>query len=625
MIHLDGPWFKDESGRTLFLRGVNLGGSSKVPMIPDGATFKSEGFFDHRNVSFVGRPFPLEEADEHFSRLRAWGFNTLRLLVTWEAVEHAGPGIYDQDYLAYLHAVVDRANKYGFWVFIDPHEDTWSRFSGGDGAPGWTFESVGMDVTKFRATGAAITHQMHGDPFPRMIWPTNNSKFASATMFTLFFAGNDFAPQTLIEGVPAQEYLQAHFIRSMAQVAEVVKDLPNVIGFSTLNEPSAGYIGVQDLNAHFGELQHGTSPTPWQSMLLAAGRPQQVDVLNRTVIGTRKIGKELVNPEGISVWLPGCKDIWQENGLWKINSEGEPELLRPDHFSRINGSSFDMLQRHYLPFLLGYAQEIRRVNPEFLIFIGNIPISKPPYIDPAQLDRIVFEDHWYDGLTLFTKRYTSWLGYDSLKDWVVLGPKAIQNAFNRALLAPKILAKERLHNAPVLMGETGIPFDLSNKKAYSTGDFTEQERAFDRVMRAIEANLLGYTLWNYTADNTNLHGDLWNDEDLSVFSRDQQSDPSDINSGGRALRAIVRPFPICTPGTPISIQFDYRSGDFEYQYNTDEASEGAAEFFVPAMHYANGVTVTASNGRIEMDLAHQRVIHTPQKPGKVTVRFKKRL
>jgi len=24
-----------------------------------------------------------------------------------------------------------------------------------------------------------------------------------------------------------------------------------------------------------------------------------------------------------------------------------------------------------------------------------------------------------------------------------------------------------------------------------------------------------YTLWNYTPDNTNLHGDLWNDEDLS--------------------------------------------------------------------------------------------------------------
>ena len=89
-IHTEGPWFQDDAGRTLLLRGVNLAGSSKVPFTPNGATHLLEGFFDHRNVSFVGRPFPLEEADEHFSRLRAWGLTTLRFLVTWEAIEHAG-------------------------------------------------------------------------------------------------------------------------------------------------------------------------------------------------------------------------------------------------------------------------------------------------------------------------------------------------------------------------------------------------------------------------------------------------------------------------------------------------------------------------------------------------------
>ncbi len=30
---------------------------------------------DHETVTFVGRPFPLEEAHEHFSRLRRWGFS----------------------------------------------------------------------------------------------------------------------------------------------------------------------------------------------------------------------------------------------------------------------------------------------------------------------------------------------------------------------------------------------------------------------------------------------------------------------------------------------------------------------------------------------------------------------
>ncbi len=65
---------------------------------------------DHRSVTFVGRPFPLEEAHEHFSRLRRWGltfctylyarflaclqYSKVRFLVTWEAIEHDGPYVY---------------------------------------------------------------------------------------------------------------------------------------------------------------------------------------------------------------------------------------------------------------------------------------------------------------------------------------------------------------------------------------------------------------------------------------------------------------------------------------------------------------------------------------------------
>jgi hypothetical protein len=87
-IGLKSQYFIDRSNQKAFFRGVNLGGSSKVPIHPDGATYKKEGFFDHLNVSFVGRPFPLAEADEHFNRLKKWGFNFLRLLTTCEAIEH---------------------------------------------------------------------------------------------------------------------------------------------------------------------------------------------------------------------------------------------------------------------------------------------------------------------------------------------------------------------------------------------------------------------------------------------------------------------------------------------------------------------------------------------------------
>ncbi len=276
-MRIEGPWFKDEHGRTLILRGANLGGSTKAPYKPNGATYCREGFFDHRAVSFVGRPFPLAEADEHLSRLAAWGMTTLRFLITWEAIEHAGPGEYDQAYLDYVYAVVKKASEHGFDVFIDPHQDVWSRFTGGDGAPGWTLEAVGLDVTKLSETGAAIVHAVHGDPFPRMIWPINYDKLAAATMFTLFFGGNDFAPRTSVDGAPVQEYLQGHYIAAVRQVALRLADLPNVIGYDSLNEPGSGYIGVADLTAvPSGLLRLGAMPTPFQGMLAGSGYPHQV-------------------------------------------------------------------------------------------------------------------------------------------------------------------------------------------------------------------------------------------------------------------------------------------------------------------------------------------------------------
>lgn len=52
----------------------------------------------------------LPQADEHFGRLRAWGLTFVRLLVTWEAVEHKGPGIYDEEYLDYLLQIVRKVD-----------------------------------------------------------------------------------------------------------------------------------------------------------------------------------------------------------------------------------------------------------------------------------------------------------------------------------------------------------------------------------------------------------------------------------------------------------------------------------------------------------------------------------
>ncbi len=608
VIRTDGVWFKDEHGRALILRGVNLAGSSKLPFTPDGATYMREGFFNHREVSFVGRPFPLSEADKHFTRLKRWGLNFLRFLVTWEAVEHAGPEIYDEQYLDYLTAVVKKARDYDMQLFIDPHQDVWSRLSGGDGAPGWTFEAIGMDATKFSQTGAAVVHQVLGDPFPRMIWPTNNTKLAASTLFTLFFGGNTFAPQTKVDGVPVQEYLQSHYINSIKKIAERLKGMPHVVGYDDLNEPYPGYIGWKDLNEPDAEVRMGAIPSPFQSMMLGAGIPQYVDVWDGCLAKPEKVKPQLFNPEGVSVWMEGHEPVWKANGVWDI-VDGEAKLLRPDHFSQVNGKPISFNQDFLRPFVNRFAKEIRSVDPEAIIFVETVPGRELPHWGPGDARNVVSAPHWYDEQVLFMKTYDPEVGFNMRTRCAVHGEINIRKSFAEQLGLYKQEAMDYLGGVPTLIGEIGIPFDLDNKHAFQTGDFSAQVKAYNRTMVAVEDALVSATLWNYTPNNNNAHGDNWNDEDLSLFSPDQQEDPNNVDSGGRALEAVVRPYARKTAGIPLKMTFDMYSRSFEFTFQHVPGIDHPTEIFVPDYQYPDGYCVQVSDGEYEINAGAQTLFY----------------
>lgn len=617
MIYANGPWFTDEYGRRLILRGANLSGSSKVPAGPNGATYNLEGFFDHRNVSFVGRPFPLDEADEHFSRLRSWGLTFLRFLITWEAIEHSGPGIYDEAYLDYLRAVLIKARDHGIQVFIDPHQDVWSRFSGGDGAPGWTLEVVGFDPRKFAETGAAIVHATHGDPFPRMIWPTNATKLAAATMFTLFFAGNDFAPNTTIAGEPVQDYLQRHYIAAVTRAAERICDLDNVIGYDIINEPLRGYIGWKDLREREGHLQTGLSPTPYQSMLLGAGYSLEVDLLERRLTGIKKIGTQRVNPAGSRAWLDGFDCVWRRNGVWDVGPGGNPVLLQADYFSKINAREVEFARDYLRPFARKFARQIQAAHPGAIIFLEGDTINDTLEWSEDDPRPAAYAPHWYDAYVIYFKSFNPWAAVDARgAGRIVLGPANIRRSFRNQIAHLKNHARQKMGNIPTLIGEFGIAYDLNQRRAYASGDFSAQIRALDRSLCAMESNLVSWTIWNYTPDNSNQRGDLWNDEDFSIYSRDQRSDPDDLNSGGRGLPALLRPYPQKTAGEPLELSFDYRKRTMFYRFRHDPRVDQPTEFYVPAYQYPRGYRVSVSDGDYEVLEKDQKLIyrHTHNQP-----------
>ena len=604
-ITAKGRWFIDETGRTRILHGLNLSGSSKIPAQPPGNTHLPESLDETRQLSFVGRPFPLEEADEHFARIKHWGLDFLRFIVTWEAIEHAGPGSYDEAYLDYLQAVLEKALEYEIQVFIDPHQDVWSRFCGGDGAPAWTLEAAGMDVSKLHETGAALLHQRHGDSFPQLMWANNYYRFATFTMFTLFFAGKTFAPNTLVDGHNIQDCLQAHYTRAYAQVARRIGHLPNVLGFGVMNEPHFGLIGVPDLRSHDHLIfQRGVMPSPAQAIFLANGFAQDCPDFGSPLpsLPRKQESAVRIDPQGATVWREGCEDVWRAHGIWDVDGEGKPRLLRPAHFARR-----DFSQDFLKPFSDRFAAGIREAMPGAHIFIEAEPFMPPPKYTDA--DKLVYAPHFYDGITLFTRRFHPQLNFDFASFRPLFGESAIRRYLSRQFGSFRGYADDNMGDVPIVVGEFGIPFDMNGASAYRSGDFTRQTQALDYNLRGLDDNLLSYTLWNYTPDNSNKHGDQWNNEDLSIFSRDQQHDPEDIDSGGRALAAVVRPYARKIAGEPLFMRFDLARKAFTFRFRHDSAISEPTEIFLPSSQYPAGFRVELSDGEYELLPDEQRLLY----------------
>ena len=183
-------WIKDEMGRIVLLRGVGMGGGSKMP------------------------PFlPVSATDDHaFIQLQSWGINAVRLAIPWEAIEPE-PGQYDQEYLEKVEKIVDMAHEHGLVIVLDMHQDFYSRCMGGDGAPRWAIppELVEED-----------DDCMYKDPIKTT--NMNNAWIAWSHFWTDSWRPDD-------------QSLQDHFLQTWLQVVARFHDHPGVIGYDLHNEP----------------------------------------------------------------------------------------------------------------------------------------------------------------------------------------------------------------------------------------------------------------------------------------------------------------------------------------------------------------------------------------------------
>jgi endoglycosylceramidase len=197
----------DAAGRQVVLRGVNVNALARY--------WKGTRF---RTV------FPLERRDPR--RLRALGFDAVRLVVSWSRVEPA-PGRYDAAYLRRVRRTARRLTREGIYVIVDLHQDAWSatlaarpgetcpagsdRALGWDGAPAWA-TLVPASVPRCAPGGIR-----EASPAVRRAW-------------TAFWAD---APG------PGGVGIQRRYVRMLGHVARVLAREPGIAGYDVMNEPNA--------------------------------------------------------------------------------------------------------------------------------------------------------------------------------------------------------------------------------------------------------------------------------------------------------------------------------------------------------------------------------------------------
>ncbi|KAK2465756.1 hypothetical protein APHAL10511_002300 [Amanita phalloides] len=611
-IRIHGRHFVDAYGRVCQLRGVNLSGSCKTP-----ANHTPDSFpHDHRSVTFVGRPFPLEEAHEHFSRLRRWGLTFLRFLVTWEAIEHDGPGQYDSSYLSYIRSLLSLLPQYGIVAFVSMHQDIWSRYSGGSGAPAWTLESAGFDLGALEETGAAWLNGVrkggaHKDPAERGLWPTGYTKLAASTMATYFWAGDTFAPKLKVkrgtgEEVSIQTFLQETFLDMFDKLVEAVGDLDSVIGFEVMNEPHRGYIDQGSLHSfdYNVELHLGHMPSAFQSFQLGAGHPTLVPTYTRSFpFPTTHTSQTLLNPNGRKVWgedgptFGNCP--WETHGVWAWDvKKNEGVVLRENYFTRHPETNrpIDWYTDFYYPFLKRWAGRVRKMSSaDKIVFVEPIPNEFCPssWTSEHRLNNMVYAPHWYDLNALFKKSFGDFTvnvqglsrGMFPLQAFY-WGHKGARDNFS--LQIGKIVEEgyKSLGETPVLIGECGVPMDINEGEAFITENYSWQGRMMDALITGLDKALVGFTLWNYNPYNDDTLGDDWNGENFSWFSRKRALPPSlldytqdsvTLDNGCRILNMVVRPYPAKTAGVPLRFEYEVTTGWFAFEWMTPAGHENQVD------------------------------------------------
>lgn len=182
------PFVTDAQGRALILRGINVMSNAKSDPLR----------------------MPNISPEDVRRMVEDWGFNHVRFLIFWDAIEPQ-KGVYDD---AYLERVAERLDWFaaaGIHVVLDMHQDVYAARFCCDGAPEWAIRDDGKPF------------ELQGQ------WFLNYFQPAVRAAFDNFWRASG-----------EHSDLQVHYRAAWMQVVKRFKDHPAVIGYDLMNEPHPG-------------------------------------------------------------------------------------------------------------------------------------------------------------------------------------------------------------------------------------------------------------------------------------------------------------------------------------------------------------------------------------------------
>ncbi len=257
------------------------------------------------------------------------------------------------------------------------------------------------------------------------LWPTNYSKFSVNTMFTLFFGGEIWCPNTVTpSGENVGKVLRQAWINAYSYLASRLKDLDCIIGYDVMNEPWPGYIGLDSLDEfdQTTNLHLGPMPSGVQGMALAGGYTvEDVPYFTRSWPQPSKHTHDvIVNSDRVNSWTR--KDIWRELGVYEVDEDTGRIKYGPKgkhyfKFHPVTGQPVSFEADFYVPFVREFQKAIHVAlkggKSGNWIFVEPIPNLPPPTMttddkflessEVVETEKLVYCPHWYDIRVIFEK------------------------------------------------------------------------------------------------------------------------------------------------------------------------------------------------------------------------------